>query len=202
MLIVLSGIIPEPSIRHFSLGLGLQTCHPVPCLGERLGEVLIYKIMELQIFHKMDVFPTGFFFIIFYSGITIPVWIISLFKHAQSYQKLLHQPLSAITSVCSSHHCARPLVCRISINKDALYEFREFQSRSSYKCGNEGYESLSKGKWINRKMEKDLVSIALALGPRLRGCGPSRKVFFLSSTSQTTHLLLNLPHRWRSQDFS
>ena len=34
-----------------------------------------------------------------------------------------HQHMSALTSVFSSHPCARPSVCWISINKDVLLEF-------------------------------------------------------------------------------
>ena len=53
--------------------------------------------------------------------------------------KLLHQALSTVTAVCSSHHCAKPSVCWISINKDVFYEFHwltKLQSRYSLKCVN------------------------------------------------------------------
>ena len=45
----------------------------------------------------------------------------------------------------------------ISLNKDVFYEFHllfELQSKRSYEGRNEGYESLSEGKWIERKIEK------------------------------------------------
>ena len=145
---VLSGFIQEPNIRHSSLGPGLQTCHLVPYLGFNLQDYGAKNI---------DVFPTGFFFIPFYTVLTIPVWIISLFKHAQSYQKLLHQPMCAIASVCSSHPCARPSACWKSVIKDVLFQFHwlfEHQSRRSHKCKNEGHGNLSEGKQIEKKMEK------------------------------------------------
>ena len=53
------------------------------------------------------------------------------------------QPLSAGTSVSSSHFCA--LECWITVNKDVLNEFDwlfELQSRISQMWGNEGSEIL------------------------------------------------------------
>ena len=77
-------------------------------------------------------------------------------------QKLLHQPLLLLLiSVLPIMVLARPLVCWISVNKDALDEFHwlfELQSRSSRKCGNEESESQSEGKRIERKMAKNLHS--------------------------------------------
>ena len=75
------------------------------------------------------------------------------------YHKLLHQPLAAITSVCSSHHLARPSVGWISVNKDVFYEFHwlfELQSRSSHKHRIEDMkvyrnESANRGRYKNAK---------------------------------------------------
>ena len=56
------------------------------------------------------------------------------------YNKLLNQSLSAITSVCSFHHRARPSVCWLSTKKDAFYELHwmfELQSCRSHKRRND-----------------------------------------------------------------
>ena len=67
--------------------------------------------------------------------------LISLFEHALC---VLHQPMSVITSVCSSHNCARGSVGWISVNKNVLYELHwlfELQSRISQMCGIGGHEN-------------------------------------------------------------
>ena len=56
------------------------------------------------------------------------------------YKKLLYQSLSAITSVCSFHHRARPSVCWLSTKKDDFYELHwmfELQSCRSHKRRND-----------------------------------------------------------------
>ena len=75
--------------------------------------------------------------------------------------------LPSITSMCSSHHRARLLVCWISVNKDVLFELHWlFQLPSRSKCGNEWFERQSEGKLIERKIEKDVdksISIIFCL---------------------------------------
>ena len=76
----------------------------------------------------------------------------------KSLRSQLVLPLSAITSVYSSHHCARPSLCWISPKRDVLCKFHslfELQSKSSRKWGNERFESPSEGKQIERKMGKN-----------------------------------------------
>ena len=57
-------------------------------------------------------------------------------------------------------------MCWISLNKDVFYEFHllfELQSKRSYEGRNEGYESLSEGKRIERKIEKSKKTVRTAL---------------------------------------
>ena len=61
------------------------------------------------------------------------------------------------TSVSSTHYRARPSVCWMIASKNIHKEFYwvfKLQSRCSYKFRNDGYESLSEGKWIEMKMGK------------------------------------------------
>ena len=67
---------------------------------------------------------------------------------------------TAITSVSFSHRRAGPLVNWISVNKDVLFKSHwllMFQSRSSHKCRNDGFESLPKGKRVESEMTKTLM---------------------------------------------
>ena len=76
--------------------------------------------------------------------------------------------LSQGTSVGSSHHRARLLVCWINVNKDVLNEFRwlfELQSSSCHKCGNDGMKKVDK-RW-RRKLTISLNKKLLEFSPTL-----------------------------------
>ena len=70
------------------------------------------------------------------------------------YNKFLNQLLLCANS-------AKPLVCWISDNKDVLNLFHwlfKLQSKSGQKCGNDGNESPSEGKWLEgKKREKNIA---------------------------------------------
>ena len=81
--------------------------------------------------------------------------LISQFKRNLCVPQVLRQPLSAITSVCSSNHRASPLVRWMNVTKDVLDEFHwlfELQSRGSH----EWYQSIRR-KADREKRKKVLV---------------------------------------------
>ena len=65
--------------------------------------------------------------------------------------------VSRVLLISSPHFQARPSVCWMIVSKNIHHEFYwvfKLQSRCSYKFRNDGYESLSEGKWIDMKMGK------------------------------------------------
>ena len=109
----------------------------------KLGSIMSSQKCLLSLIHPLYVLSTILHTILSYPVLTSPVWVDFLsLGMLCAYHKLLHQPLSAITTVCYSHHCAGPTVCWISVNKGVLLEFHllfELQSGSSHKRGYEVY---------------------------------------------------------------
>ena len=134
--------IPRPS-AHLNEGRGFPTHIP---------EILFFLIPLI-----LSKFPI----IVFCSIDTTPVWVnypVQAYSVRTTNNSLLS--LSAITSVWSSHNCARPMVFWISSNKGFLYEFHwlfELQSTISHKCRNDGCVSKKESgtKGIERKLLKD-----------------------------------------------
>ena len=76
--------------------------------------------------------------------------------------KLLRKLLSAIISVYSSHHCARPSCVGSTLTKMISVSSTGYWSsdQEAVECAEMMRVSLSEGKWIERKMEKTVVRCA------------------------------------------
>ena len=84
--------------------------------------------------------------------LTSPVRVNLPFQACSVYSTNYSQPAhSAITSMCSSHHRARPLVCWISVNTDVLSSNRETHMVSVYQRESKQKERRRKcfNNWLN-----------------------------------------------------